>query len=235
MLFVTQTWRATLNFVFPPHCLLCREALPETPGICVSCRAGFVDWKREEQVLRFGQDLSQVFISYEFDDSIRSLIHALKYRGKTLPGQILGEILGGRISAAGLFPSVIVPVPLHSARRRERGYNQSEVIARAVGRVLKCQVSNNMLTRVRATPSQTHLGGDERKKNMDGAFRVNKSAAVHGQIFLLIDDVITTGATVNACAQALIEAGAKEVVVGAVACPQIDEADQISVTADLQP
>lgn len=107
-----------------------------------------------EHVLRFGQNLNQVFVLYEFDDSVRTLVHALKYRGKTLSGQILGEMLGDRISAAGLVPSIIVPVPLHSARRRESGYNQSEIIARAVGRVLEGVVCRNALSRVRATSAK---------------------------------------------------------------------------------
>jgi ComF family protein len=179
--------------------------------------------------------LRQVFILYEFNDSVRSLIHALKYRNKTLPGQILGEMLGNRISAASFVPSIIVPVPLHSARRRERGYNQSEVIARAVGHVLGCQVHKSVLARVRATPSQTQLGAGERQSNVCGAFRVCKPEAIQGKKVLLVDDVITTGATVDACAQAMMDAGAKEVVACAVAHPQMDEADHIFVAVDLQP
>ena len=193
--FVAQIWRAVLNFVFPPYCLLCRESLTESPGICSSCRNSFVSWRREGHVPRFGDNLRQVFILYEFNDSVRSLIHALKYRNKTLPGQILGEMLGNRISAASFVPSIIVPVPLHSARRRERGYNQSEVIARAVGHVLGCQVHKSVLARVRATPSQTQLGAGERQSNVCGAFRVCKPEAIQGKKVLLVDDVITTGAS----------------------------------------
>ena len=99
------------------------------------------------------------------------------------------------------------------------------MIARAAGRVSGVSVIANALNRMRATPTQTRLGVFERQYNVMGAFRVRKPAAIEGQKVFLIDDVITTGATLNACALALRAAGARDVSVGAVASPPVDGDD----------
>ena len=216
-----KLWRLALNFVYPSSCLICSTSLPDAPGICDACAEEFEDWTQED----FECEFDQTVILYRFNDCVRAMIHALKYRGKTLPGQILGEALGQRIANAVNPDSVIVPVPLHPTKKRERGYNQSEVIARAAGRVSGVRVIPNALHRVRATSTQTRLGVFERQYNVMGAFRVRKPATIAGRDIFLIDDVITTGATLNACVLVLRAAGAQSVSVGAVASPPVDDDD----------
>ena len=223
-----KLWRAALNFVYPSSCLICSTSLPDAPGICDACTEEFEDWTPREE--NFECEFDRAVILYQFNDCVRALIHALKYRGKTLPGQLLGESLGQRIANVVNPDSVIVPVPLHPTKKRARGYNQSEIIARAAGRVSGVRVIPNVLNRVRATPTQTRLGVFERQYNVMGAFRVRKPATIAGRDVFLIDDVITTGATLNACVLALRAAGAGAVSVGAVASPPVDGDDLSAVS-----
>ena len=108
--------------------------------------------------------------------------------------------------------NLVIPVPLFTSRQKKRGYNQSELLARAFCQKTGFALDAKSLVRVRDTGSQTKLGRQERVSNMNGAFAVKKPAAVKGKTVLLIDDVATTGSTLEACAQALRSAGAKRVL-----------------------
>jgi ComF family protein len=143
---------------------------------------------------------------------VQRLIHALKYQGCRQLGVDMGVELGKALKLFPQFSNIdaIVPVPLHPARRRERGYNQSEAVAEGLATVLGGAPVLSALARTRHTPSQTTLGATDRRNNVSRAFRVvNKS--VRGRIVLLCDDVCTTGATLNACAEQLLAAGARAV------------------------
>ena len=133
-------------------------------------------------------------------------MHALKYDGRRSLARPLAALMmrhGGDVMAGA---DVVVPVPLHRSRRRARGFNQAEAIARHLPRPVV-----HALTRVRHTPSQTDLPAIERHRNVQGAFARRSRASVRGAIVLLIDDVSTTGATLDACAGVLLDAGAREV------------------------
>ena len=124
------------------------------------------------------------------------------------------QVAAGRFTTAG-GPAVkfdlILPVPLHRTRQRNRGYNQSELLARQLSKLLKVPVGGRDCVRVRDTKPQTGLRGAERRKNVRGAFAVPRPERVRGAAVLLIDDVLTTGATLDACASALRKAGAESV------------------------
>ena len=211
--------------------MICKTSLPDSPGLCDLCWNDIDIWDSDLHEVGFEHEFDQIVILYQFNDCVRSLIHALKYRGKTLPGQMFGRALGQRIAGIVEPDTIIVPVPLHSAKKRARGYNQSEIIARAMGRVSGLQVMAKALYRVRSTPTQTRLGVLERQYNVHGAFHVRRPASIEGRKIFLIDDVITTGATLNACVLALRSAGAQCVSVGAVASPPLD-GDDLSQDAD---
>ena len=155
---------------------------------------------------------------------MQRLIHSVKYRNQTAAAAVLGRGLGELLEQDDPAPAVdlVLSVPLHSSRRRERGYNQSDLIARAVGGVLRLPVEERTLRRMRATPTQTTLGLDEREANVADAFQVRRPLNVAGRRILLVDDVVTTGATANACTEALLQAGAASVRVAAIACPYLD-------------
>lgn len=143
-----------------------------------------------------------------FDGPLRHAIHGLKYRRLSALAEPLGDELA-RFWLRGSMPvDIIVPVPLHPERQRERGYNQADLLARRVGRATGAPVQANVLRRTRVTAVQMSLNAAERKANVSGAF-VADAASARDATVLVVDDVCTTGSTLDACAIALKEAGAR--------------------------
>jgi ComF family protein len=143
------------------------------------------------------------------------LIQRFKFDGDLAAGRLLGELLADYLAAAGDKPDCIVPVPLHPSRLKERGFNQAVELARPVNRRLKIPVRLDLCERVRATEVQSKLDAAERKKNLRDAFAVKRS--VDGLHLALLDDVVTTGVTVETLARVLRDSGAKAVTVWSVA------------------
>ena len=237
-------WEAILDFVYPAHCLLC--ALPlatPTGGICDGCRSSLnvidgpgclrcgcpTDPRQSgcrncaDKQFRF----SRMRTLASFNPQMQRMIHLLKYRGKCRVGRVLGDALGKAVSEDSVLGTaeMLVPVPLHSSRERERGFNQSAIIARAIDAHLRIGVREDVLKRVRPTETQTTLDIAQREGNVSNAFQVRKASRVENRPILLVDDVVTTGSTANACTNALLAAGASEVFVVAAACPYLDEGD----------
>ena len=144
-----------------------------------------------------------------FENPIRPAIHSLKYRNHQAVAAALGQVLSQTYRRYGLAADVLVPVPLHPSRLRQRGYNQSELLAREAGRCLGVPVNTRALQRTRQTRSQMTLGASERHQNVCNAFRC--SLELSGQTVVLVDDVCTTGSTLDACAAALKEGNAAAV------------------------
>lgn len=165
------------------------------------------------------------FASYH--GAVRDLVHLLKYEHVLSSAQLLAELLAEALQP--LLPlmaadTVVIPVPLHVERRRERGFNQSEQVLRALLDQLKLAPTGRLfhagldvLARTRATKSQTGLTRPQRKANVRGAFKAKNAAKIAGREVLLLDDVFTTGTTVAECARVLKRAGAKKVWVATVA------------------
>lgn len=212
---------AALDLAFPAACAGCgREGDP----LCATCRPS-LDARLE---LRGGTpiglpaDLPAPLLQLEwcapFAGPVRGALHQLKYAGERRLAQPLGEAVARRWSRVGEGASVVVPVPVHVARERQRGYDQAALIAEvAAGRLRMPYL--RALERARATVAQFELGRDERSTNVSGAFRVKVASAstVEGRWVLLVDDVVTTGATLAACAEALEAGGAIAVSAIAVA------------------
>jgi ComF family protein len=204
-----------LAVLFAPACAACGEPLssPTSSIVCDAC------WRGAQTIAPpfFIPHLDVCQAAGVYDGALREIVHALKYRGRTSLARRLAELIAERCGAALTGAGALVPVPLHASRRRERGFNQAELIARALP--LPCV---NALERVRATPSQTDLPADQRRTNVRGAFAVKgrqspfsgwfteKSVTVPLSL-VLVDDVATTGATLSECARVLKEAGAREV------------------------
>ena len=149
-----------------------------------------------------------------YEGTLREAIHKFKYEGKTALAEPLGDWLA---ALASKECHLIIPVPLHKRRLRERGFNQSLLLAKRLGRALKLPVDYQSLIRTRPTPPQINLSREERLRNVRGAFAIGDRSKVSGRSILLIDDVITSGATVGECARTLLKAGAASVEVLALA------------------
>lgn len=141
---------------------------------------------------------------------LREAIHAFKYRGVARLGPLLGAYMAGRLRATAGF-DVVVPVPLHPAREARRGYNQATILARTIASRWERPLVLSALVRVRETSPQVTLDLNARRGNVRGAFACVDAAAVAGRRVLLVDDVMTTGSTLDACAAVLKAAGAKQV------------------------
>ncbi len=187
---------------------LCGCGLPLPPAllVCGRCRRG-------RQPFTAGLSLGP------YEGALRTVIHELKYRGRKRVARRLAEALLAQPGAEDLLrgSDVLVPVPLHPRRRRERGFNQAEVVAEELARRVGRPCATGALVRRKDTTPQAGLSAAQRRRNVAGAFAVRRQPLVAGRVVALVDDVLTTGATAQACARALLAAGASEVRLLAVA------------------
>lgn len=158
--------------------------------------------------------LSGLFAVCDYEEPLRSCIHALKYDGNLRLAEPLGTLLGESFSRFGLQADAITPVPLHRDRQHQRGYNHAQLLAEVCAPFVHVPFHEHMLVRHRATLPQVGLSPRERHLNMAGAFLCTPAyatGALYGRSIVIIDDVSTTGATLGECAAPLFAAGAKEV------------------------
>jgi ComF family protein len=203
---ICQTCWRSLTVIEEPFCRRCGLALVSCATLCSGCRS-------RQRSFSFARSFGL------FDENLQRIIHLFKYRRRRSLADPLAELLATMIRRDRRFQAmeVILPVPLHPLRARQRGYNQSRLMASHLARRIGLQLMANVLVRVKNTASQSNLGLAARRMNVHNAFGVRHAEAIRGRRLMLVDDVYTTGATVEACAQVLLEAGAKEVSVVTVA------------------
>jgi len=162
------------------------------------------------------------YLAFTKKGKVQNLLHALKYKKQQEVGVLLGKMMAQEAMAFGTFPKVdfIVSIPLHKDRLKERGYNQSDAFARGLSEVTGVAWSGEALRRIRYTQSQTGKSKIERRKNVQGIFEVAQKEQIAGKSILLVDDVLTTGATLEACTEALIQAGCSTVYIMTIAAAQ---------------
>src|SRR5271155_5193568 len=224
-------FRLALDLALPRLCAVCREPV-EGPGLCPACwsKLSFITRPYCERLgIPFVYDPGPGILSMEaiadppaynraraagrFDEVSRALVHALKYSDRLDLAPMMGRWLGHAGRELLADADALVPVPLHWRRNWARRFNQSAMLAAAISATSGVPIATGALKRVKATGQQVGLSRSERAANVQGAFRVppEKKAAVVGRRLILIDDVLTSGATAEGCARALLRAGAGNV------------------------
>lgn len=203
-LFFCETCAKQIDPIMGPLCSQCGKAFPNSAGdnhLCSTCL---------KQKWHF--TTARALVHYK--KPVPRAIQSFKYNGNTSGLASFGKLKNNHLWFNDIFaPDIIVPVPLHIKRLRERGFNQALLLARAFFPQQKNRIDATLLERTKKTKPQTNMSGAERRKNLKNAFRVNNRTVLSKKKVLLVDDVFTTGSTVNECARTLLRAGAKEVQV----------------------
>jgi len=224
---ITKLLKEILNYVLPPVCVCCDNTLDSsTLFVCSSClsRLKKVDknhniWGDRVHQVNFSGNALSLYWFVE-DTEIQHILHALKYSKMKSIGKVFGKIIGDEIKRR--YPGkydFAVPVPLHNTKLRERTYNQSDYICRGISESLNVQLLEKCLKRVRYTKTQTKLSINEREENVRNAFELNPkfTDSINGKNIILVDDVITTGATILECARVLKQNGCGDVTICSIA------------------
>jgi ComF family protein len=233
---VSNILQTILDFVYPPICISCSAlGMRKSISVCEKCwdsirRVTDQDSLFQESRHRLRaeghvDDLESVFL-FEKGGPFQHIAHAIKYQSFQSLAVSLGRELGKKILVSRIDADALVPVPLHRAKQRERGYNQAELIARGAAEVSGISLLSDVLLRTRYTKTQTTLSIDERRTNMHDAFVVRDTRMASAKRIILVDDVITTGATKLSCAESLKRAGALHVLAASVALAQKDVGGQ---------
>ncbi len=217
-----------LNLLFPRLCPACENVLLKNEGLmCTACTFGLPRTRfrsyRDNAVARLFQgrvtiENATAYFHYQKGSRYRKLIHDLKYKGRKDIGRELGRIMGLELldsPYAGV--NLILPVPLHPARLRQRGYNQCDSIAEGLSRSLGIPHCDNLLVRSRQSGPQTGKSRYQRRENAEPGFGVKMPPGLENMHILLVDDVVTTGATLGACATAVLNVPGTRVSVAALA------------------
>ena len=211
-------WHRLLDLISPRLCVVCIHRLTVTEEvICARCnfhlpRTGFQNnaYENDMAKLFWGQipiERATAFFYYEAHAETANILYELKYKDHPEIGEIFGRMFAAEIQSAGFFDGIdgIVPVPLAKKRQRERGYNQSEEIAQGVSEITGLPIYKKVVKRISFKGSQTNKGRWDRQENVERVFDLIDAEAVSNKHLLLIDDVVTTGATCIACAKVLCQ------------------------------
>ena len=222
-------WKDFIDLIFPRNCPLCKQALFDfEPCLCTICqgmlpRANFHLHPFDNELTSKLQGLMPVhrvmaFLRFTKKGKSQALLHLLKYKNKPELGEELGRLYGLSLLEKGFagFWDVLVAVPLHPLKKQRRGYNQSECFARGLSKVLGIPY-RELLVRRKFTATQTNKSRLERLENVDDVFALNDGQVTQGLCILLVDDILTTGATLCSCAQTLLQGGAKHVDLATIA------------------
>jgi ComF family protein len=197
--------RETLPLNKPPFCIRCSRHLNAVSeeGLCPSCRTRLPPF-----------DEAWALLHYE--GPVREILHRFKFHNKTAVRRTFAALLHAFTERYALqFPDaeMVIPIPLHPARLRERGYNQADLLAAGVAHEFQLPLRNDILIRVNHTPRQSALGAKDRWTNIKGAFRIQNLSAIVGRSVIVVDDILTTTATASEAAKTLKDAGASRVII----------------------
>jgi ComF family protein len=227
--FVKDIWIDFVSLFYPRYCFACGEGLAKgEETICSRC---MLELPRSNYHVEIENPLfkrldGRIPIQHAFSfflfrkgGKVQHVLHALKYDNHPEIGEMLGEVYGEELRLAGYDVrfDLIIPVPLHATRKRTRGYNQSEEFAKGLSKSLNIETSSGLLIRTIKTESQTRKTKLKRWQNVSDVFKVTDPEQIFEKRILLVDDVITTGATIEACANVLLGSGCKSISLGSIA------------------
>ena len=231
-----------INLLFPPHCQFCSEVISWIPekkfelcdeclkkvsfigmDSCALCGKKLYDEKCQSCETNHEQRYyTSVISACEYEGLIREKLLDFKFNGEKILAEIFSQFLIEKLKMTEKNKyDIIISVPMHIVRQKERGYNQSELIAEKIAEHIGIPLMQNALTKNKPIERQSKLNKQQRNQNVKDVFVILNDLDIDGKTVLLIDDIITTGATVNECSKALIKAGAKEVFVATVAAGRL--------------
>lgn len=225
---LVELWEDFVSLFYPCYCVACSEGLVKGEElICTYCMAQMpqTDYHihiqnslKQRLANRIPLKFAMVLFKFSKDGRVQHLLHALKYKNHPEIGVMLGKLYGEKMKEVGLYQmfDLIIPVPLHPSRKRKRGYNQSAKFAEGLSEKLNVPYSDKEIIRAIKTDTQTRKTKLKRWNNVEEIFRSNSNEIV-GKRILLVDDVITTGATIEACAQVLLTSGCAELSIACIA------------------
>ena len=205
-----------IDLIFPRCCMVCNELLsPQERDICLDCMSKLPKIEKlhleEIEKVFWGKveiERATSYIYYHKNSPYNNVIHYLKYKNRPEPGERLAFIAAKEIAETGFFDGIdaIIPLPLSKKKLKERSYNQCDYIAAGISRATGIPVLKGAVVRTTANETQTHKNRDERWKNVEGIFALDRPQDIEGKHVLLLDDILTTGATLASCAKT-IQAG----------------------------
>ena len=217
--------------LFPELCLSCSKNHKSHVSLfCTNCLAAFpftdhFDIKQNPVTLhlagRVAIEHGAALLTFRKGGIVQRIIHQLKYQGRYEIGDALGKMAAVRYQQSSIFkqPDIIIPVPVHPKKIKVRGYNQSAVLGKSVGRYLGVECNDEILIKIKETESQTGKSRTERVENVANGFTLTKPGLIENKHVLVVDDVITTGATLEACCHCMYDAGASKISVLCLAVP----------------
>ncbi len=214
---LTLIKESLLQLFYPHLCAGCgSDSLPDSSQLCVKCIYTLPLSRFENRAdnpverilsgrIRFERATAQLYFTKH--SALQHIMHAFKYKGNKDLGHQLGLIMGNQLWESRRFKDVhaLIPLPLHESKQRKRGYNQAEILCNGIAEILNIPVVTDVVTRPDATETQTKKSRTDRWKNIEGKFALVNKNRIENKHVLLVDDVITTGATLEACAQELLQ------------------------------
>lgn len=223
-------FRSVIDFIYPPFCIVCGKGSDLQPFLCKDCLGSIPVFDNTPDSIRYHSDHPANIVKalYYFDENLQKLIHEIKYRDAPYMAEFLGKVLGEYYKEHEIANSqALIPVPLHSTRKRERTYNQSACLAKGIAKAWRIDICTKSLKRTRYTNTQTKLNKKERQENMRGAFVLKHLEKLPDRV-CIIDDVFTTGATCIEIARTLKKARVKEINILCLATPYHEEENKKS-------
>ena len=213
-------WSSLLDLISPRTCVVCGQRLSVSEEtICSKCnlhlpRTGFQQDPYENIMAKmfWGQvpiERATALFYYEPHAETANILYEMKYKNHPEIGEVMGRLMARELQMSNFFEGIdgIIPVPLAKKRQRQRGYNQSHELAKGISEITGLPIYNKVVRRTVFEGSQTSLGRWERNENVEQVFELKDAPTVQGKHLLIVDDVVTTGATIIACAKELCKAG----------------------------